>query len=213
MAIRILQEDILQSSLHGVDLIVNPANQFLSHGGGLAGKIDHAAKDDDGSAVGFELSDRWIAQQRGRRVATGGAVVTTAGNLPFLAVIHAVGPIWAGGHLYEYELLQAAHASALSKANLMGELYDEDVHIAFPAISCGIFKFPVVRAAEAVAGLIKTTCAAAVGEPYVGDMFPRVKDISFYLFEDAHLEAYKTSFRELQIKYEVSPITSEHGKV
>lgn len=88
-----------------VDAIVNPANEHLAHGGGVAGLIARAA--------GPEL------EEDSRRIGgcpTGGAVVTRAGRLPQRAVIHAVGPVWRGGGAGEAALLASAHRAVIARA-------------------------------------------------------------------------------------------------
>ncbi len=111
-----------------VDAIINAANGYLSHGGGVAAAIERAA----GPALTAE-GDRLI-QERGP-IPTGEAVVTTAGNLPFKGVIHAIGPRLGEGD--EEKLLEKALQAAFHIA-------DEQnwSSIAFPAVSSGIFSVP-----------------------------------------------------------------------
>ena len=107
-----------------VDAIVNAANTQLAHGGGLAGAVvAHGGK------VIQEESDRLAP------VATGDAVVTSAGALPCRWVIHAVGPIWGRGE--EEALLRSAVRSSLDRAAEVGAK-----SLALPAISTGIFGYP-----------------------------------------------------------------------
>ena len=115
-----------------VDAIVNPANEHLAHGGGVAGLIARAA--------GPEL------EEDSRRIggcATGDAVVTRAGALPQRAVIHAVGPVWSGGGAGEPEALASAHRAVVARAEESGL-----ATLALPAISTGIFGYPLDRAAR-----------------------------------------------------------------
>lgn len=114
-----------------VDAIVNPANERLAHGGGVAALIARAA----GPALVEESA-------RIGRCATGSAVVTTAGDLPHRWVVHAVGPVWRGGGEGEEELLAACHRAAVRAAGEAGAR-----SLALPAVSTGIFGFPVDRAA------------------------------------------------------------------
>jgi O-acetyl-ADP-ribose deacetylase (regulator of RNase III) len=118
-----------------VDAIVNAANGHLAHGGGIAGIISRAA----GSAL-QEESDRIVAT-RGP-LATGSAVVTTAGKLPFKGVIHAVGPRHGEGD-EESKLVQALSA-AFALASQKGW-----TAISFPAVSSGIFAVPLDICARA----------------------------------------------------------------
>jgi O-acetyl-ADP-ribose deacetylase (regulator of RNase III) len=118
-----------------VEAIVNAANGHLAHGGGVAGIIARAA----GPAL-QEESDRLVAT-RGP-FATGSAVVTTAGRLPFKGVIHAVGPRYGEGD--EETKLFNALTSAWARAGEHG--WDS---VAFPAVSAGIFAVPLGICARA----------------------------------------------------------------
>ena len=118
-----------------VDAIVNAANGHLAHGGGVAGIIARAA----GPALQQE-SDR-IVGSRGT-LASGSAVVTTAGKLPFKGVIHAVGPRHGEGNGENklFDALHAAFACALERG------WDS---VSFPAVSSGIFAVPLEVCARA----------------------------------------------------------------
>jgi O-acetyl-ADP-ribose deacetylase (regulator of RNase III) len=118
-----------------VDAIVNAANGHLAHGGGVAGIISRAA----GPSL-QEESDRLVAS-RGP-FPTGAAVATTAGKLPFKAVIHAVGPRYGEGD-EEAKLVKALRA-AFSLAAERGW-----PSVAFPAVSAGIFSVPLDICARA----------------------------------------------------------------
>jgi O-acetyl-ADP-ribose deacetylase (regulator of RNase III) len=107
-----------------VDAIINAANSYLAHGGGLAGAIVHRG----GGSIQTE-SDT-IAP-----VAVGDAVVTGAGLLPCRHVIHAVGPRWGDGD--EEALLRSAVSASLDRAHEIGAR-----SIAVPAVSTGIFGYP-----------------------------------------------------------------------
>ncbi len=107
-----------------VDAIVNAANSYLKHGGGVARAIVRK-----GGRIIQEESDR-IGY-----VPVGQVAVTSAGKLPARYVIHAVGPRWGEGD--EDEKLRSAVANALAKAEELGL-----TSIALPAISMGIFGFP-----------------------------------------------------------------------
>ena len=126
----ILEED--------VEVIVNPANELLSHGGGVAGLIS--------SAGGPEIQRESLLKAP---LPTGQACHTTAGTLPFRAVIHTVGPVWRGGQEGEAEKLSSAVRSALELAVRLGY-----VSISMPAISTGIFSYPL----EAAVHIIVKTC-------------------------------------------------------
>lgn len=128
--IEILEADI--TTLR-VDAIVNAANEALSQGGGVCGAIY--------SAAGPELK---TATQKLSRCSTGDAVLTPGYDLPARFVIHAVGPIWRGGHTGEAEQLRSAYESAFRVAKSEPSVRS----IAFPAISTGIYGFPKNEAAS-----------------------------------------------------------------
>ena len=112
-----------------VDAIVNAANGHLAHGGGVAGIISRAA--------GPELQQECdVLVQKHGPFATGDAVVSTAGKLPFKGVIHAVGPRQGEGN--EEELLFRALTEAFARARERG--WDS---VSFPAVSSGIFAVPL----------------------------------------------------------------------
>ena len=114
---------------------MNAANGHLAHGGGVAGIISRAA----GPELQAE-SDRIVA--RLGALATGTAVVTTAGRLPFKGVIHAVGPRYGEGD--EEEKLAKALTAAFARAQEHGW-----ESVSFPAVSSGIFAVPLDICARA----------------------------------------------------------------
>jgi O-acetyl-ADP-ribose deacetylase (regulator of RNase III) len=128
-----------------VDAIVNPANEHLAHGGGVAGLISRAAGPD------LEEDSRRIG-----RCPTGDAVVTRAGRLPQRAVIHAVGPVWRGGGAGEAEALASAHRAVVARAEEEGL-----ATIALPAISTGVFGYPVELAAPVAVAAVRAAADAS----------------------------------------------------
>lgn len=129
--IELVQGDITQQR---VDAIVNAANSELVVGGGVDGAIHRAA----GPSVNEETSKRYPLG-----CPTGDAVVSGAGDLPVKRLFHAVGPVWHGGRDGEPDQLRSCYRRCLELA-----VGNQCASIAFPAISTGIYGFPVDLAAE-----------------------------------------------------------------
>jgi len=119
-----------------VDVIVNPANGGLLHGGGVAGQIVQ-----QGGEQIQEESDLFINEHG--VLESGMVAFTTAGNLPYQAVIHAIGPKMGEGD--EQQKIQQAVSRSLQLCDMHGWK-----SVAFPAISTGIFSVPIEVAAAAM---------------------------------------------------------------
>jgi O-acetyl-ADP-ribose deacetylase len=158
-----------------VDAIVNAANRELAGGGGVDGAIHRAA----GPQLAAELRHKYDG------CPTGSAVVTGPGRLAdhdVRWIVHAVGPIWRGGDHGEEKLLYSAYSRALDLADEVGAR-----SVAFPAISAGVYGYPVDR-------------AATVGVRTVHDGLTRTHSIEraiFVLLGDAALRAFERALRDL----------------
>ena len=124
-----------------VDAIVNAANESLAPGGGVCGAIHRAA--------GPELARACAAIGH---CPTGAARITPGFGLPARYVIHAVGPVWRGGGEGEAELLASAYRSAMRLASEHGLR-----SIAFPAISTGIYGYPLTQATPAAVSAVRAS--------------------------------------------------------
>lgn len=165
--IKIMKGDITKLS---VDAIVNAANPSLLGGGGVDGAIHRAA--------GPELLEEC---KKLDGCATGLAKLTKAYRLPAKYVIHTVGPVWRGGSKGESKLLASCYLSSFK----LVEQYQMK-SIAFPAISCGVYGYPLAEAATIA--LKETTNFLEVHEAFESVIFVCFDDTMFAAYEYA-LEA------------------------
>lgn len=161
-------------TMETVDAIVNAANSYLQHGGGVAAAIARRG----GPQIQAE-SDAWVRSHG--PVSHSEPAYTHAGNLPCKYVIHAVGPVWGEGE--EEDKLVAAITGSLKLAEQL-QLFS----IAFPAISTGIFGFPK----EAAAGVIFEAILSYFSQnPHSG-----LKLVRLTLYDQPTLDAFLTIWRE-----------------
>ena len=167
--ISIVEGDITKLA---VDAIVNAANNSLLGGGGVDGAIHRAA--------GPKLLDECITLNG---CETGDAKITGGYNLPARHVIHTVGPIWRGGNNGEPEKLASCYRKSTEVAVANGVQT-----IAFPAISTGVYGYPLEEAAQiAVSQVVECL-----------NEMPSIKNVTFVLFGAKNYDIYKAILSNLK---------------
>ena len=172
-AIELVQGDITQMR---VDAVVNAAKSALAGGGGVDGAIHRAA----GPDLMRELRSRY------ERCPTGSAVITGSARLADHGVrwvIHAVGPVWHGGNRGEEDLLRSACRTAMRLADEAGAR-----SVAFPAISCGVYGYPLELASLVALRAVRDGLADAQS----------VEQAVFVLFDRAAFRAFETALEQLE---------------
>ena len=162
MGLRAIQADITTLD---VDAIVNAANERLLMGGGVCGAIFRAAGPQALAAACAQVAP----------CPTGHARITPGFALKARHVIHAVGPVWHGGGAGEAALLASCYRDSL---RLLREAGGHS--IAFPAISTGIFGYPLDQATRVAVGTVREEIAAQ------GDL-----DVTFACFDQHTLDIYE----------------------
>ena len=168
--IELVQGDITNER---TDAIVNAANSTLMGGGGVDGAIHRAG----GPAI-LEECKKVRATEWPDGLPTGEAVATTAGDLPATWVIHTVGPVFAKGEDRSH-LLASCHTRSLDVASELGART-----IAFPAISTGVYGYPVEDAARVAIHSVSRTQTD-------------VEQVRFVLFGEAAFGAFSRALEEL----------------
>lgn len=153
------------------DAIVNAANSSLLGGGGVDGAIHRAA----GPTILEECRLHGGCE-------TGDAKITSAGKLPARYIIHAVGPVWRGGANGEADLLASCYRKAVALAAA-----HECARVAIPAISTGVFGYPVDEAARVS---LRATREAL-------NQHPSVREARFWLFDQAIFDVFSQQFERL----------------
>ena len=157
------------------DAIVNAANSSLLGGGGVDGAIHRAG----GPSI-LEECKRIVAEIK--YLPEGKAVITTGGRLPAKYVIHTVGPIWHGGEKGEPDLLASCYRRSFEVAVANGVRT-----IAFPAISAGVYGYPMDKACR-----IAMTEAKAALQKY-----PELEKVVFVPYSGEALRIYRETFAQV----------------
>ena len=152
-----------------VDAVVNAANTAMRPGGGVDGAITRAA-----GAAAMVDRERLIRERGDPPLPTGTAVVGIGGDLPARWIIYTAGPVYRGSPR-DAELLRACHEACLRAADGAGAR-----SVAFPAISTGVYGYPLAEAAPVAVGSV----AGATTD---------VEEVRFVLFDDVAVAAFRAA--------------------
>jgi O-acetyl-ADP-ribose deacetylase (regulator of RNase III) len=166
--ITLVQGDIIEQD---VDAVVNAANSSLMGGGGVDGAIHRRG----GPAILAECK-RIRVERYPDGLPTGKAVATTGGDLPARWVIHTVGPVYAKGE-DRSGLLASCHTESLRAADELGVR-----SVAFPAISTGVYGYPIEGAAPVAIDAVRSAGT-------------EVAEVRFVLFDQASLRAFQQALQ------------------
>jgi O-acetyl-ADP-ribose deacetylase (regulator of RNase III) len=172
VTIRLVQGDITEQS---VDAVVNAANSSLLGGGGVDGAIHRRG----GPEILAECR-ALRASRYGKGLPTGRAVATTAGRLPARWVIHTVGPVWSPAE-DRSELLASCHRESLRVARELGART-----VAFPAVSTGVYGWPLDDAARVAVRAVREEAGRDEGDGADGAF----EEIRFALFDRRAYDAF-----------------------
>jgi O-acetyl-ADP-ribose deacetylase (regulator of RNase III) len=167
-AITLVQGDITRES---ADAIVNAANSSLLGGGGVDGAIHRRG----GPAI-LEECRALRASRYGKGLPTGQAVATTAGQLDARWVIHTVGPVFSSSE-DRSGLLASCYRESLKAADELGART-----VAFPAVSTGVYRWPMEDAARIAVDTVRNTPTS-------------VEEVRFVLFDERAYDAFATQLR------------------
>jgi O-acetyl-ADP-ribose deacetylase (regulator of RNase III) len=167
--ITLVRGDITEEA---VDAVVNAANSTLMGGGGVDGAIHRRG----GPAILVECR-RIREETYPDGLPTGKAVATTGGNLPARWVIHTVGPVYSKGE-DRSALLASCHIESLKVADEIGART-----VAFPAISTGVYGYPLDEAAPVAVGAVRGADT-------------RVKEVRFVLFDERSHDAFQKALEK-----------------
>ncbi|WP_327043588.1 O-acetyl-ADP-ribose deacetylase [Microbispora sp. NBC_01189] len=182
MDIVLVEGDITEQR---VDAVVNAANSSLLGGGGVDGAIHRRG----GPAI-LEECRALRSSRYEQGLPAGQAVETTAGRLPARWVIHTVGPVYSPGEDRSH-LLASCYRESLVVADRLGA-----ATVAFPAISTGVYRWPMEDAARIALTAVRAVRMTTVGMTTVRQAASAVREVRFVLFSNAAYAAFETALAE-----------------